>query len=64
MQLWDSSVEDGDRMTVIINGEKVLSNATMFSKKNTISYPPTNGENVVEIIAENEGEKANNTINA
>ena len=56
----DSSVEDGDRMTVIINGEKVLSNATMFSK-NSISYPLINGENVVEIIAENEGEKANNT---
>ncbi|MEC8610276.1 MAG: hypothetical protein VXY06_00835 [Bacteroidota bacterium] len=61
MQLWDSSIEDGDRMTVIINGEKVLSNATMFSKKKTISYLLRHGENVVEIIAENEGEKANNT---
>lgn len=61
MQLWDSSIEDGDRVSVVINGEVVLSNTIMFSKKNTINYKLKEGQNVVEIVAENEGEKANNT---
>ncbi|MGC6491035.1 MAG: hypothetical protein ACON5E_07125 [Flavobacteriales bacterium] len=61
MQLWDSALEDGDRMTVVINGEKVLDNAIMLNKKNSISRKLIKGENTVDIIAENEGQKANNT---
>ena len=30
MQMWDSAIEDNDRMSVIINGEKILSNPQTF----------------------------------
>lgn len=61
MQLWDSALEDNDRMTVLINGQKVLSNKKMLSKKEIINYRLNDGENIVEIIADSEGERANNT---
>lgn len=61
MQMWDSAIEDDDRMTVIINGEKVLSNYPMQNKKKSISYKLMKGENTVQIIAENEGDIVNNT---
>ena len=61
IQLWDSALEDDDRMTVIINGQKVLSNKKMLSKKETINYNLKEGINSVEIIADSEGHQANNT---
>jgi hypothetical protein len=61
MQLWDSALEDNDRMTVLINGEKILSNKKMLSKKEIINYRLIDGENIVEIIADSEGDRANNT---
>ncbi|MDB2675265.1 hypothetical protein N9Y90_01885 [Flavobacteriales bacterium] len=61
MQMWDSAIEDNDRMTVIINGEKVLSNYSMKNKKKSITYKLMKGENTVQIIAENEGDIVNNT---
>ena len=61
MQMWDSAIEDNDRMTVIINGEKILSNYPMQNKKKSITYKLLEGENTVQIIAENEGEIVNNT---
>lgn len=61
MQMWDSAIEDDDRMTVVINGEKVLSNYSMQNKKKSITYKLMKGENTVQIIAENEGEIVNNT---
>ena len=61
MQMWDSAIEDNDRMSVIINGEKTLSNHPMQNKKKSITYKLLEGENTVQIIAENEGEIVNNT---
>ena len=61
MQMWDSAIEDNDRMTVIINGEKVLSNYSMKNNKKSITYKLIKGENTVQIIAENEGDIVNNT---
>lgn len=61
IHLWDSSQEDGDRVTLIINGEQILSNELMRSKKRKISYPLQKGTNIIELIAENEGAAPNNT---
>jgi hypothetical protein len=61
MQMWDSAIEDNDKITVIINGEVQFKNEIMLNKKKSISYSLRNGENTVQIIAENEGNKANNT---
>ena len=61
MQLWDSALEDNDRMTVVINGVVQMKNEPMFNKKKSISYILKEGENTIQIIAENEGDVANNT---
>ena len=61
MQMWDSAIEDNDRMSVIINGETLLSNHPMKNKKKSISYSLVKGENIVQIVADNEGDLENNT---
>ena len=61
IHLWDSSVEDDDRITLIINGESVLDNEVMRSKKKKISYILKKGTNIIELIAENEGMAPHNT---
>ena len=59
--MWDSSVEDDDRVTLIINGERVLDNEVMRSKKKKISHTLQKGTNIIELIAENEGRAPHNT---
>lgn len=61
MHLWDSSQEDDDRITLIINGERILDNEVMRSKKKKISHPLLKGTNTIELIAENEGRAPHNT---
>ncbi len=61
MHLWDSSQEDDDRVTLIINGERILDNEVMRSKKKKISHPLLKGTNTIELIAENEGRAPHNT---
>lgn len=61
IHLWDSSQEDDDRVTLIINGELVLDNEVMRSKKKKISHTLQKGTNIIELIAENEGRAPHNT---
>lgn len=61
IHLWDSSQEDGDRVTLIINGERILDNELMRSKKKKVNYSLQKGTNVIELIAENEGAAPHNT---
>jgi len=61
IHLWDSSLEDDDRITLIINGELVLDNEVMRSKKKKISHILQKGTNIIELIAENEGRAPHNT---
>tara|TARA_B100000900_G_scaffold414739_1_gene442275 strand:+ start:1741 stop:2562 length:822 start_codon:yes stop_codon:yes gene_type:complete len=61
IHLWDSSLEDDDRITLIINGELVLDNEVMRSKKKKISHVLQKGTNIIELIAENEGRAPHNT---
>ncbi|MBF90915.1 MAG: hypothetical protein CMP75_04040 [Flavobacteriales bacterium] len=61
IHLWDSSLEDDDRVTLIINGVRVLDNEVMRSKKKKISQTLQKGTNIIELIAENEGKAPHNT---
>ena len=61
IHLWDSSQEDDDRVTLIINGERILDNEVMRSKKKKVSFPLLKGTNTIELIAENEGRAPHNT---
>ena len=61
IHLWDSSVEDDDRITLIINGEHVLDNEVMRSRKKKISHVLQKGTNIIELVAENEGRAPHNT---
>lgn len=61
IHLWDSSQEDDDRVSLIINGVRVLDNEVMRSKKKKISHALQKGTNIIELIAENEGKAPHNT---
>jgi hypothetical protein len=61
INLWDSAIEDGDRITLIINGQEVLSNKEMVSKKEKIVYDLLPGDNIVKLQADSEGKINNNT---
>ena len=61
VHLWDSSVEDNDRITLIINGKRVLDNEVMRSKKKKISHTLQKGTNIIQLVAENEGRAPHNT---
>lgn len=61
IELWDSAIEDNDRISVLLNGVVVLDNKEMKNKKEVLKIELLSGENILEFIAENEGESANNT---
>ena len=61
IHLWDSSQEDDDRVSLIINGELVLDNEVMRSKKKKINHKLQKGTNIIELIANNEGRAPHNT---
>jgi hypothetical protein len=61
IELWDSAIEDNDRISVLLNGIVVLDNKEMKNKKEVLKLELLLGENILEFVAENEGESANNT---
>ena len=61
IELWDSAIEDNDRISVFLNGVMVLDNKEMKNKKEILKLELLAGENVLEFVAENEGSSANNT---
>ena len=61
IELWDSAIEDNDRISVLLNGVVVLDNKEMKNKKEVLKLELLSGENILEFVAENEGESANNT---
>lgn len=60
-ELWDSAKIDGDRVTLVINGVRVLSNRELSATRHSIEADLHDGENVVYLIAENEGSESPNT---
>lgn len=64
MEVWDGTAEDGDRITIILNGKPVLDNYTLRSKKHKLVLDTGGNElNIINIIALNEGGDPPNTAN-
>ena len=59
--IWDANQEDGDKITLIINGNILLDNFKTNRKYKKIKYKLTDGENIIEIAAVNLGSSPPNT---
>ena len=61
LRIWDNATEDGDSVTVILNGKVVADCIEIFHEPKTFTLTLQPGQNVVEILAENEGRDPPNT---
>mgnify|MGYP001598100351 FL=1 len=59
--IWDANQEDGDKITLIINGDTLLNNFKTKNKRKKIKYKLKDGENTIEIKATNLGTSPPNT---
>lgn len=58
---WDPGVVDNDIISIKLNGEYILKKQQVTGKKKNVKAKLINNKNVIEIIAENEGDIKNNT---
>ena len=61
IEIWDGGVIDGDVISVLVNGEKVLDNYTLRKDKKKLSFRLGKNANTISIIAEYEGINPPNT---
>lgn len=61
LSIWDDMKEDGDRITISFNDEKILDNFTLKNKKKEIELKVLNPENKLVFTANNTGYLADNT---
>jgi hypothetical protein len=61
IELWDSALEDNDRISVLFNDKIVVDNKIMRNKKEVLELRLKQGENIFEFIAQNEGKSPSNT---
>jgi len=59
--IWDANKEDGDKITLIINGNIILNDFETKNKRKKIKYKLNDGENIIEIKATNLGNSPPNT---
>ena len=59
--IWDSNIEDRDKIQLIINGNIILDNFETTNKRKKIKYQLVEGENTIEIKATNLGTSPPNT---
>ncbi len=59
--IWDANTEDGDKIDLVINGEKILNDFSTTNKRKKIRYKLKDGENKIEIKAKNVGKNPPNT---
>ncbi|MBT4737622.1 MAG: hypothetical protein HOO15_00225 [Flavobacteriales bacterium] len=59
--IWDANQEDGDKISLIVNGKYLLENYTTKRKRKKIKYKLKKGENIIEITAKNLGSNPPNT---
>ncbi|MBT6815231.1 MAG: hypothetical protein HOA49_02365 [Flavobacteriales bacterium] len=59
--IWDANQEDGDKISLIVNGKYLLENYTTKRKRKKIKYKLNEGENIIEITATNLGSTPPNT---
>lgn len=61
LNIWDNEAEDGDIVTVFLNGAPVVSHLTLFNRPQAFRLTLRPGCNLIEILAENEGTQPPNT---
>lgn len=59
--IWDTQKEDGDKISILINGVVFKRNIIVSNSKQTFSFPFKDSELTLTIIAENEGGLPSNT---
>ena len=59
--IWDANQEDGDKISLVVNGKYLLENYTTKRKRKKIKYKLKKGENIIEITATNLGSTPPNT---
>lgn len=59
--IWDANFEDGDKITLTINGNIILDDFKTTNKRKMIKYKLVKGENTIEIKATNLGNSPPNT---
>lgn len=60
-EVWDTQKEDGDKISILINGVALKKNVIVNNSKQTFSFPFNDNELTITIIAENEGGIPSNT---
>lgn len=64
LEVWDGNNEDNDKVTILYNGQEVLSNHTLTKEKKRLVLPIGGNElNIITVIAVNEGNEPPNTAN-
>jgi hypothetical protein len=61
LDIWDSGVIDGDVVSVLFNGQNILSNYTLAKEKMQLRLRLIKGANTITIVAEDEGNNPPNT---
>ncbi len=61
LEIWDGEFADGDVVTVLLNGEPVLTNYELIKARKRMVLPLHPKNNTLEIIAETEGKAPPNT---
>ena len=59
--IWDANMEDGDKITLSINGNIILDDFETTNKRKKVKYKLAEGENIIEIKATNLGTSPPNT---
>ena len=59
--IWDANMEDGDKITLSINGNIILDDFETSNKRKKIKYKLAEGKNIIEIKATNLGTSPPNT---
>ena len=61
LYIWDANQEDGDKITLKINGDIILDDFETKNKRKKLKYQLEDGENIIEITATNLGASPPNT---
>lgn len=61
LEIWDSKIEDGDKIDLFQNGKKIIDNYTVLNKKLVINIKLDSEKNIFRIEAISEGEIKPNT---
>jgi hypothetical protein len=55
MAIWDDGIEDGDAVTVLVNGHEMLKNYVLTKEKKVFNIAIPQGHHTITLVAESEG---------